>query len=136
VTLHVTAHAARIIFELPARRGEGVTHDDVNVLVRSADFEVLDPFGRATLHRGAALRRLVPHDNFPTRHVEMNADVKSLPAFMLLMRRFNHDPAAGDAGIITIQLRGFLMNASGDRRGRFHVPKGDLDRRCHMLNGG
>lgn len=134
MTFHVAPHAARIIFELPARRGEGVADDDVNILVRPADFEVLDPLARAALHRGTALRWLVSHDNFPARHVDMDADVKALAAFVLLMRRFDHHAATGDARVVTIQLRRFLLNARGDRRGRFHVPKGDLDGRYHKLN--
>ena len=134
MTLHVTAHAACIFFELPAGRGEGVADDDVNVLVRTTDFEVLDPLGSTALHRGTALRWLMPHDNFPARHVDMDSDVKALAAFVLLVRRFDYDPATGDARIVTIQLRGFLMNARGDRRGRFHVPKGDLDGRYHKLS--
>jgi hypothetical protein len=71
------------------------------------------------------LRWLVSHENFPVRHVDRNAHVKTIKAFVLLMTRFNHDLATGDAGMVTIQLRGFLMNGRGDCREKFRVPKVD-----------
>ena len=83
MNLYVTAHPPRIVFELPARGAEGIANGDVNVLVRPADFEVLDPLGRAALHYGAALRRFVPHDDFRARHVDGDTDVKSLAGAVL-----------------------------------------------------
>jgi hypothetical protein len=129
----VTAKDTDVVLQLPACRRKSISDGNIDVLVVRLSLEVLLPLASLTFFGAAVQRGLVVDHDLRTRNAEVDADVKSSAALVVLMRLLDDHVAAGDAAEAVLQCHDFFMDARLDGGGDRHVAEGDLGGCVHRL---
>jgi hypothetical protein len=121
--LDAASHLPRLILQAPHRSVKGVTHGDIDILMRMID----------------GLRPIDHH--VLSRHADVETNIIQLALVVVPVRRLHHDSTADDAVVEALKLLRLLADALLD--GGRGVPEADLqpywhwrDHSAFSFNGG